>query len=159
MELAGLRRALSRQTGDELEVVIPLGRGDDTLGPVVDRQSLALSCTPAINLFSRRADRIHVTDQQAEHHVVIDRMRPMDFEVHSVERVVGYGDGVEAAREFQPFYASVDEGGREPASSYFTIRREPRALSEGQRRDGARSSYIGSELFLSLVDPQEEPYS
>src|SRR5262249_42520236 len=135
------------------------GRGDAALAPVVDRQSFALWCTPAINLFSRRTDRIHLTDQQAEQHVVVDRMRPMDFEVHSVERVVGYGEGVEALQEFWPFYASVGEGGREPASSYFPIRREPRALSEGQRRDGTRTSYIGGELFLSLVDARQAPYS
>ncbi len=159
VELTGLRKALSRHEGDEIEVAIPLGRGDATLAPLVDRQSFALACTPAVNLFSRRADRIHVTDQQAEQHVVIDRMRPMDFEVHSVERVVGYGDGVEASQEFRPFYGAVEEGGREPASAYFTIRREPRALSEAQRRDGPRSHYIGSEVFLSLVDPRSAPYA
>ena len=158
-ELTGLSRALSRHQGEEIEIVIPLARGDTTLGPVVDRNSLALGCAPAINLYARRADRIHVTDQQAEHHVVVDRTRPMDFEVHSVERVVGYGEAQEATQEFRPFYAAVDEGGRERASSYYTIRREPRALSEGQRRDGARSSYIGTEVFLSLVDPREAPYS
>ena len=32
-------------------------------------------------------------------------------------------------------------------------------MSEGQRRDGARTSYIGSEVFLSLVDSREVPYS
>jgi type VI secretion system protein ImpG len=159
VELTGLRRSLGRQQAGEVEIVIPLSRGDAALTPVVDRNSVALGCTPAINLFSRRGDRIHVTDQYAEQHVVVDRMRPMDFEVHSVERVVGYGDGTEALQEFRPFYAAVDEGGRERASAYFTVRREPRALSESQRRDGARSSYVGSEVFLSLVDPQAAPYS
>jgi type VI secretion system protein ImpG len=159
VELTGLRRMLSRHQGDEIEIVVPLGRGDAALTPVVDRGSFALGCAPAVNLYARRADRIHVTDQQAEHHVVVDRMRPMDFEVHTVERVVGYGDGVEAMQEFRPFYASVDEGGRERASSYYTVRREPRALSEGQRRDGTRTSYVGTEVFLSLVDPVQAPYS
>jgi type VI secretion system protein ImpG len=83
----------------------------------------------------------------------------MDFEVYAVERVTGYGDGVEAEQEFRPFYASVDAGGAEPARGYFTLRREPRALSEKQRRDGARTGYIGSEVLLSLVDPREAPYS
>jgi type VI secretion system protein ImpG len=32
-------------------------------------------------------------------------------------------------------------------------------LSAKQRARGARSSYVGSELFLSLVDPDEAPYS
>src|SRR5439155_17854640 len=38
-------------------------------------------------------------------------------------------------------------------------RREPRMLSEAQRRKGTRTSYVGGEVFLSLVDPREAPYS
>jgi type VI secretion system protein ImpG len=159
IELGGLRKALSRHGGDEIEVAVPLARGEAALGPHVERGSFALHCTPVINLFRRRSDRIHVTDQQSEHQVVIDRTRPMDFEVYAVERVLGYGEGVEAQREFRPFYASVDAEDRESADAYFTVRREPRALSETQRRDGARTGYIGSEVFLSLVDAREAPYS
>jgi type VI secretion system protein ImpG len=159
IELAGLRQALARQPGDEIELAIPLARGDVTLGALVDKGGFALHCTPAINLFSRRADRIHVTDQQAEHHVVVDRTKPMDFEVYRVERVVGYGEGLEVEQEFRPLYASVDADGARPAHGYFTVRREPRAYSEKQRRDGTRTSYIGSEVSLSLVDSREAPYS
>ena len=39
----------------------PSARGDPGLSSLVDRGSFALNCTPAINLFPRRADRIHVT--------------------------------------------------------------------------------------------------
>jgi type VI secretion system protein ImpG len=159
VELVGLRKALSRHHGEEIEVVIPLGRGEAGLATLVDRSSLALHCTPAINLVARHADRIHVTDQQAEHHVVVDRTKPMDFEVYRVERVVGYGEGLEAEQEFRPFYEATDLDGPRAARGYFTVRREPRALSERQRRDGTRTSYVGSEVFLSLVDPREAPYS
>ena len=158
LELAGLRKALARHAGEEIEIAVPLARGDAGLVPLVDRGNFALHCTPAINMIARRADRIHVTDQQSEHHVVVDRTRPMDFEVYAVERVTGYGEGVEARQEFRPFYASADAEDR-GAGGYFTMRREPRALSEAQRRDGTRAGYIGSEVFLSLVDPREAPYS
>ncbi len=159
VELVGLRRALARHVGKELDVVIPLARGDTTLGALVDKASFALHCTPAINLFPKHTDRIHVSDQQAEHHVVVDRTKPMDFEVYSVQRVTGYGDGLEGEQEFRPFYASVDADQPGSGHGYFTARREPRALSEPQRRDGARTSYIGSEVLLSLVDSREVPYS
>jgi type VI secretion system protein ImpG len=159
VELAGLRKALARHRGDEIELVIPLARSDGALGALVDKAGFALHCTPAVNLISRHADRIHVSDQQAEHHVVVDRTKPMDFEVYSVEHVVGYSEALEAEREFRPFYASVDADGIHPAHGYFTMRREPRALSERQRRDGPRTSYMGSEVSLSLVDSREAPYS
>jgi type VI secretion system protein ImpG len=159
VELVGLKKALARHAGDELELAIPLARADGTLGALVDKSAFALHCVPAVNLFTRRADRIHVTDQQAEHHVVVDRTKPMDFEVYSVDRVVGHGEGLNVEQEFRPFYATVDADGAHPAHGYFTVRREPRALSERQRRDGARTSYMGSEVSLSLVDAREAPYS
>src|SRR5262249_4846489 len=93
-----------------------------------------------------------------EQHVVVDRTRPMDFEVYAVERVTGFGEGVEARQEFRPFYATADAEDRR-ADGYFTMRREPRALSELQRRDGTRAGYIGSEGVPALVDPREAPYS
>jgi type VI secretion system protein ImpG len=159
LDLAGLKKALARHGGEEIEVAIPLARGDAALTSLVDRSNFALHCAPAINLFPRRADRIHVSDQHAEHQVVVDRTRPMDFEVYAVKRVTGYGEGVDAQQEFRPFYASVDADDVGAEGSYFTMRREPRALSEVQRRDGTRTGYIGSEVFLSLVDPREAPYS
>jgi len=159
VELTGLRKALARHAGDEIEVSIPLARGDWTLAPLVDKSGFALHCTPAINLFPRHADRIHLSDQYAEQHVVVDRLKPMDFEVFAVEQVTGYGDGVEPEQHFRPFYASVDAADPAPAHGYFTLRREPRMLSEAQRRKGTRTSYVGGEVFLSLVDPREAPYS
>src|SRR5439155_1223777 len=91
--------------------------------------------------------------------VGLDRTKPMDFEVYGIERVVGYGEGLEVEQEFRPFYASVDADGAQSGHGYFTVRREPRALSERQRRDGPRTSYMGSEVSLSLVDAREAPYS
>jgi type VI secretion system protein ImpG len=159
VELAGLRRALGRHGGDEIELAIPLARGDAALPSLVGKDNFALHCTPAVNLFRRPADRIHVSEQHFEHHVVVDRTRPMDFEVYRVESVTGYGEGVDAQQVFRPFYATADADGQTGAHGYFTVRREPRLLSEAQRRDGARTDYIGSEVFLSLVDAREAPYS
>jgi type VI secretion system protein ImpG len=42
---------------------------------------------------------------------------------------------------------------------YYTIWREPRLLSETARRDGPRSGYVGSEVFVSLVDPNDAPWA
>jgi type VI secretion system protein ImpG len=39
------------------------------------------------------------------------------------------------------------------------LRREPRLLSTRQRAAGPRSSYIGSEVFISLVDADQAPHS
>ena len=53
-----------------------------------------------------RLDRVMLGPGSAEHHLVPDRTRPMDFEVYSVETVQGFGSGREAQRDFKPLYAT-----------------------------------------------------
>ena len=159
VELTGLSKAIKRVDSDELELVILLGRGDPALDSVVDGSNFALFCTPAINLFRKRTDRIHVGDSAHEYHVVADRTRPLDFEVYSVTDVVGHGIGSDSEQHFLPFYSAYNIDHDHHQSAYFTIRREPRLIAATEKRRGSRSSYIGSEVFLSLVDPLEAPFS
>src|SRR5690606_37757384 len=91
------------------------------------------------------------------YHVLADRTRPMDFEIHSISNVEGFGDRQEPEQRFLPFYGGDARTWHSRQAACYTVRREPRLLSTRQRRDGARSSYVGSELFLSLVDGQDQP--
>jgi type VI secretion system protein ImpG len=119
-----------------------------------------LFCTPAINLFEKpRIDRIHVNDSSYEFHVIADRTRPLDFEIYQVTDVVGHGAGDDSEQRFFPFYSASSTDVQDDQSAYFTTRREPRLVSQEQKRRGSRSSYIGSEVFLSLVDSKEAPYA
>jgi len=124
----------------------------------VNQGNFSLFCTPAANLFPRRADRIHLSESTTEYHVVPDRTRPMDFEVHTIREVVGYGSSVDTKQRFSPFFARNDRTAVDEAAAYYTVQRQPRLLSARQLLRGARSSYVGSETFLSLVDPHEGPY-
>ncbi len=152
-DITGLKGKVQRCKTDELEIVLLFGRGEPVLEKVVDASNFSLFCTPVINLFSKRADRIPVTDSSHEFHVLPDRTRPMDFEVYEVTSVAGHGVGADSEQAFLPFYAAAST---EPdrGAGYFTVRREPRLLSENQKRIGTRTSYIGTEVFISLVDPE-----
>ena len=156
-DIQGVGDALRRHGGNEVDIVILFGRADNALLQAVDAGSLALNCVPAVNLLDRRCDRIHIGPESNELHVVPDRTRPMDFEVHSVESCTGYGTGAVAEQRFLPLYSSVHTESRSHAA-YYTLRREPRILSAKQKLQGPRSSYIGQEVFLSLVDAQQAPY-
>lgn len=152
-----LAARLARVNGPEAEIVLLFGRADASLESLVDAASLALFCTPAINLFHKRLDRIALTPANWEHHAVPDRTRPMDFEVHSIETVTGFGTGSVAEQQFLPMYASVHTESRSHGA-YYTVRREPRVMSAPQKAHGPRSSYIGQEVFLALVDAHQAPY-
>lgn len=157
VEPGGLAEAVAANPTDEMELVILFGRAEPALEAVVSSSNFLLNCTPAINLFEKRIDRIQLSDTTHEFHVVPDRTRPMDFEIYDLQEVTGYGTGVQSEQIFRPFYA--DHYAADPSPhGYYSLRREPRLHSERQQRVGARTDYIGSEVFLSLVDPQEAPY-
>lgn len=158
VELKDLDKAVKRCAHRELEVLILLNRIHPGLEKVLNAKNFSLFSVPAINLFPKQCDRIHLTNKQSEYHVVPDRTRPMDFEVHSITGVHGYGTGMEREQQFLSFYASNSLAAQQPEGAYYTSRREPRILSSHQRRTGPRSSYIGSEIFITLVDAHEAPY-
>lgn len=159
VDLDGLQPALQRaEKSDEIEIVLLFSRNEAHLENVVSANNFSLFCAPAINLFPKRADRIHLSDGDHEYHVVPDRTRPMDYEVHTITGVTGYGVGSESEQAFLPLYADFHTEHGEH-SAYFTVQREPRLLSVAQKKLGARSSYVGSEMFLAIVDPQEAPYA
>lgn len=149
VEFSGLGSIAQRCHGSELELLVLFEQEHPLLEGMVDQSRVRPFCTPAINLFPRHADRIHVSDRQSEYHIVPDRTRPLDLEVHSITKVVGYGVREEAGQEFYPLYRARDEEGRPTA--YFTTSRQPRGNSAQQREHGRRSSYIGSEVFLSIA--------
>lgn len=157
VEVGDLGTRWARVQGDEAEIVVLFSRGDAALEALVDSGSLALNCTPAINLFPKRLDRIALGPESWEFHAVPDRTKPMDFEVHSLQTVVGHGGGREPPRSFTPLYATHAAATGEQ-QAYFTIRREPRRKSERQLLQGSRSAYLGDEVFISLVDGRHGPY-
>ena len=153
-----LNRALRQIGGNKFEIVLLLKQANSALEPLVDVANFALYCAPVVNLFTRTSDRIPVTSTRFEYHAVIERTRPLDFEIHSIHKVVGHHNESDRELTFHPFYAAADVD-RRGAGAYFSVRREPRVLSERSRRHGPRTGYVGSECFLSLIDSKEAPFS
>nr|WP_218169983.1 type VI secretion system baseplate subunit TssF [Pseudomonas sp. P7759] len=157
-DVVGLANSVSRCSAEQLDVIVLFKKLDPLLEQSLSAANFGLYCTPAINLFPMRAERVHLSDQQSEYHVIADRTRPMDYEIYQIEGVTGYGSGAEASQTFESFYRANDLHARKPPNAFYQVRRDARVLSEQQHRQGPRSSYIGSELFLSLVDAQEAPH-
>ena len=156
--LTQLAAGLARVEGREAEILVLLDKPPGHLSTLVDVHHFALHCTPVVNLFERRTDRIELNDSQAEFHLVPDRARPMDFEVHSVQCLFGQQLDSSAEVEFRPLYQTLnqDEGNH---GRYFALRREQRLASGNARKYGTRTPYVGTEAFISLVDQHEAPYS
>jgi type VI secretion system protein ImpG len=160
VDLDGLSGALARAAGSEVDIWVLLRQGNPDMSAHVTPDAFVLHAAPAINLFEKRCDRVPVLPSETEHRVVPDRTAPMDYEVFSVDSVTGIsGEGVEDTT-FHPFYSADDHtaaGQRHPA--YFAINRKMRQRNEREKLKGARTTYLGSESWLSLVDAGQAPFS
>ncbi|RUS59684.1 type VI secretion system baseplate subunit TssF [Pseudorhodobacter sp. E13] len=159
VDLKGLSPALKKATGTEVDIYLMLRDGMPDIAASVTPEAFTLHATPAINLFDKRCDRVLLTTTDVEHHIVPDRTAPLDFEIYSIKSVQGISERGDKDTEFRPFYSSDDftaAGDMHP--SYYTQFRRMRQRSEKERLKGVRTSYLGSELYLTLVDPQQAPY-
>jgi type VI secretion system protein ImpG len=155
--LDGIDAAARRCGGTELDIVLLIDEPDLRLENNIDASNFALFCTPAVNLFPKRCDRIHLSDKSFEHQVIPDRTRPRDFEIYQVTKVVGHGTKTEQQQEFSPFYST--KSGEDDGRAFYAVNRLPRMMSANEQRQGQRSKYAGSETYLSLVDARSAPYS
>ena len=156
-KLSGLLSRFSRCKSDTIDLVFCFDNKDDRMFDSASVANFRLNCVPAINLFPKSADRIHLSKNQHRYHVIPDRTRPMDYEVYSVSEVSAFGGSQSQKEEFYPFFSSSEK--QRSASRFFGLERDPRLLSSKQKQRGPRASYVGSEIFISLVDQQEAPYT
>jgi type VI secretion system protein ImpG len=159
IDLVGLSPAIRKAAGNEVDIYILLRSGMPEVASSVAPEAFHLFATPAVNLFSRRCDRVILTKRDAEHHVVPDRTAPRDYEIYQITEVTGISEKGQADVIFRPFYSADDftaAGANYPA--YYTQNRRMRQRSEKERLKGVRTSYLGSEAYLMLVDAAQAPY-
>lgn len=150
--IQGLQRHLVNSNQSSFELALCFVDSHAELDRVVGNDSLALNCTPVVNLFEQSCDRVIFDDRLHEMHVQPDRSKPLDFEVHSILSVQGHGQN--KVQTIPPLYALSQEN--ESALPHFVSRRTPTQLSEKLLREGGRSSYTGSEVYLGLTLPTGE---
>ena len=161
VELAGCQPAVRRSAASSWSSCCSPA-ADPTLRRGPSRpSSCALVRHAGLNLFPRRAEPIPSTPHEREYpRSSADRPRPLDFEVYRRREVTGYGRGRARSGRFQPAStapAIATDLARRRA--FYTLRAPPapgRRRADAERRAAtraaARSSYVGSEVFLALVD-------
>ncbi len=150
--LTGLAGALRGCTGTELEITMLLDRPQPVLENALDAAQFRLNCTPVINLFPKSCGRVDLHGRDVEYHVLPDRNRPQDFEVYAIEKVTGISREGGGNFPVEPFYSAAHRSAANEDRAYYTIQRRPRLASMRQTRTGERTSYLGSECFISVAD-------
>jgi type VI secretion system protein ImpG len=150
--LSGLAGALRSCSSGEVEITLQLDRVQPVLENALDASQFRLNCTPVINLFPKTCGRVELHGRDVEYHVLPDRNRPQDFEVYGIEKVTGITRDGGGNFPIAPFYAAAHRSAANEERAYYTIQRRPRLASMRQARTGERTSYLGSECFISVAD-------
>lgn len=128
------------------------------LSQLMKESDITINATPIVNLFKKKSVRFPVNIEDIEHHVVIDRVKPLNYEVHSIERVKGYDRFNNQQIIFTPIYQAKDHSvfiKDDYSNAFFSIRRESRTPSTLVTEEGGRTSYSGSEAYLSMMSESE----
>ena len=143
VDLAGLSAKTLRSAGRRIEVFFYFDRAVPQLERAVNADSLALGCTPIVNLFSQRAEPVALTHESAEYTVVPDSRRHATREVFSVDRIVLREAGREQ-REVLPFFASHHAA--DPARQHLFFTTQRRRLTEADSTTDVTLSIVDGEL-------------
>jgi type VI secretion system protein ImpG len=154
--IKNLREAVKTCSGTLLDIFILFDKQEVSLENRIDKGTFHLFCTPAINLFPKKLNRLEIKNQFYEYHTIPDRTRPLDFEIYQIKSVLGIGQKSNEKIPIEPFYRATDRS--EYSRFYYSINRRPRVLSARERRFGQRSSYSGSEVYISFVNAECAPF-
>jgi type VI secretion system protein ImpG len=152
--LATERRELFPAPVREIDLILTFNEASPRLAAAVDASMFALYAAPAVNLFPKTTDRVPVSSSQYEHLIVPDRSHPVDFEPHTVLDVYAHYAGHSRRERLAPLYASPSDFESSQLPLHYTIRRLPRRRTANERRFGSTSDYIGTEMFISISQPE-----
>lgn len=146
IDIGELDRKTLLPCGNRLEIFLYLDRPAPELERTVGQQSLALGCTPLVNLFPQRCEPIPLTHTDIEYRLEPDARRPRATEVWGVERVrETLPDGTQ--RPWYPFHRLTESAIRtEIAGGHYHVARREAAFG-----------VPGTEVFLAPHDPGFDP--
>lgn len=155
-DLCGVKPALDRCKGDEIELIVPIRSVSASLEREFRTDLVNLFCVPVVNLFEKSFSQVVEPGRFTDFHLVPDANRSLDYEIHSLKTVEAYAEGSQRPISFRPFLQSQHKDGA--AAAFYTARREIRMATPKEEADDQEAAYLGNEMYLSLVDPGQAPF-
>ena len=146
VEFGDMDRKTLASGGNKLEIFVYLDRPAPELERMIGQTSMALGCTPLVNLFPQTCEPVPLTSTTTEYRIVPDARRPRASEVWSVEKVrETLADG--SQRPWFPFHrlAGAAPETVTPGGFYHVARRN------------AVPGVPGTEVFLAPHEPDFDP--
>jgi type VI secretion system protein ImpG len=135
--------------GNRMDIYVYLDRMEADLERSLGTHSLALGCTPIVNLFEQRCEPIALDQTRIEYRIEPDARRPASLEIWSVERVRENLPGGEF-RPWSPFHrltrAHATDPSEQKLGGFYAVARRDIIGGIG-----------GTDVFLLPHDPAFDP--
>lgn len=147
IDIDGLEARTLLQRSNKMELFVYLSQPAPQLERIVAADTLALHCTPAVNLFPQRCEPITMDGTRSDWLVIADARRPAALEIHSIESVrESRPDG--ARRAVLPFQRLARDGAPDEDAA---------PMQWVALRGSAASPLTGTETRLALRDAAFDP--
>ena len=138
--------------GDKFDLLIAFNKREPELINEITAQSVKTNCVPVLNLFKKRSDRTFLDKDAYEFHIIADRTAPRDYEVCNVQRLEFFNERNETLFYASNFYQEETDSHQKDKRNFFS---QHRRKSLFDRKSTQRTSYIGTEVFVSLTERDE----
>lgn len=119
----------------------------EILEKFLDENSLSMNSVLINNAFQKRT-RILIDSNTNEQHIVIDKLRPTDYEVLRIEKMEGYSNSNYKVKNYEPLYKLNNDTEHFDNQGYgFFSEIHKRAYLSTRK-----NSYKGSEMYVMLTN-------
>ncbi|OQW93899.1 MAG: hypothetical protein BWK79_08710 [Beggiatoa sp. IS2] len=147
-DLVQLDRLPIQEGQREFEVLLLLGTPPDKILDI-DKDSFRLGCVPIVNLFPKLSEPLRLHQRQTEYRLVPDIRLERFTEIHSILKVTAFSEETQKSTVLQPFFSFKHE----------TSGQKQRAFWYARRASTQHADLLGSEIFLSFLDLDFNPYT
>jgi type VI secretion system protein ImpG len=144
-DLGGWQQVRTKRFGTHVEVQLFFSQTQENLERGLSAENFQLGCTPVVNVFPQSAEPVDCHHRQTEYRVVPSRRQPSGLEVYRIDSMRTLDMDTAKLRDVLPFYASAF--GATSSGPYYHV----------SRRDSLVEEVPGSEVYVSLVDPEFHP--
>jgi type VI secretion system protein ImpG len=131
VDLTGLEALAGLGEFRTFEAIFEMDRLPGSMPPL-GAAGILLNCTPAVNLFKRDADPIRVENERTEYKLWPSGGGSANFEVYTVDAVIGLIKGTAKRREYRPFLGFAHSLSRDvDDTAYYQTRLENSVAAEG----------------------------
>lgn len=175
VSLTHLQEAFKHCNTSSVEIFFMLNKLDEQILRTLGAEHFKLFCTPAINLFEKTADRVHLTKQAHNikanrrvnskgitHYlpgfpVVMEKTAPLHYEIYRILDVKGVGNFQQKDIQFYPFYSLDHNALAQENRNFYTLQRVPEIRLTD--KENTYQEYQGTDIYISLSsDESNLPY-